>query len=76
MNVLAALISNLDPATIDPPLTNSTGGTSIGDFNAGSDTAQPLIFDPLTTGDKAGAGIVTAIIIACALGAMTWMNLD
>ncbi|KAH7028782.1 mannan endo-1,6-alpha-mannosidase DCW1 [Microdochium trichocladiopsis] len=75
MNVLGALISVMDPATIQPMLNNKTG-TSVGDFNAGSDAVDPMSFAPITTGDKAGAGIVTAIIMAVALGAFAWMSID
>lgn len=46
------------------PVTNGTGGTSIGDPSAGSQATQPLFtYAPLTTGDKAGAGILTAIVL-------------
>jgi mannan endo-1,6-alpha-mannosidase len=73
MNVLGGLTALL---VANPPLTNTTGGTSIGDPNAGSDqtTATPLA--EITTGDKAGAGILTAILIAGSLGAFAWMSFD
>lgn len=75
MNVLGALISLLAPASA-APLTTETGGTSKGDANAGSD--EPLVapITPITTGDKAGAGILTAVIIAGGLSAFAWMSLD
>lgn len=75
MNVLGALISLLSP-DVPAPLTNQTGGTSKGDVNAGSD--EPLVptFAPVTGGDKAGAGILTAILIAGALSAFAWMSMD
>jgi len=75
MNVLGALVSVMDPAAAKAPLTNATG-TSIGNFDAGSDVVDPMSFAPITTGDKAGAGIVTAIIMAAALGAFAWMSID
>lgn len=75
MNVLGALISVMDPTAAKTLLTNSTG-TSLGNFNAGSDVVDPMSFTPITTGDKAGAGIMTAIIMAAALGAFAWMSLD
>ncbi|KAH7034727.1 family 76 glycoside hydrolase [Microdochium trichocladiopsis] len=75
MNVLGALMSLITPGT-DIPLTNATGGTSVGNFNAGSAQDVNVVFAPVTTGDKAGAGIATAILIAGALGAWTWMSLD
>ncbi|KAJ1326148.1 mannan endo-1,6-alpha-mannosidase [Microdochium nivale] len=75
MNVLGALISTITPDSVKPLRTNKTG-TSLGNFNAGSDAVDLMAFAPITTGDKAGAGIVTAIIMAAALGAFAWMSLD
>ncbi|KAK7757089.1 hypothetical protein SLS62_001107 [Diatrype stigma] len=75
MNVLGALTSIMiqhNPA----PLSNDTGGTSQGDFNAGSDETTLPTFRDLTGGDKAGAGILTALLIAGACSAFAWMSLD
>lgn len=73
MNVLGGLTALLSAS---PPLTNTTGGTSVGDPNAGSKepTVKPLA--EITVGDKAGAGILTAILIAGSLGAFGWMSFD
>ena len=75
MNTLAALTTLLIDQT-PPPLTNGTGGTSAGDVNAGS--KEPLIkpMTPITGGDRAGAGILTALMIAGCLGAFAWMSSD
>lgn len=75
MNVLGALTSLLSPETA-APLTNTTGGTSVGDVNAGSD--EPLVptLSPITGGDKAGAGILTALLVAGSLSAFAWMSID
>ncbi|KAI4860474.1 glycoside hydrolase family 76 protein [Hypoxylon rubiginosum] len=74
MNVLGA-VSSLLVDQAKPPVTNATGGTSAGNFNAGSDsdsfTNTPT---PITTGDRAGAGILTALVLGCALGTFTWMS--
>ena len=74
MNVLAALSSLLIPDT-RPPYTNETGGTSRGDFSAGSQSDK---FDghmiPLTTADKAGAGILTILVLSAAMGTFGWMS--
>lgn len=75
MNVLGALTALLMPS-VDPPLTNSTGGTSKGDPNAGSDKVELPTFAPITTGDKAGASILTILIVTGALSAFAWMSLD
>ncbi|KAK6077122.1 glycosyl hydrolase family 76 [Seiridium cupressi] len=73
MNVLGGLTSLL---AASPPLTNTTGGTSVGDANAGSNepTVKPL--SEITAGDKAGAGVLTAIMITGCVGAFAWMSLD
>jgi mannan endo-1,6-alpha-mannosidase len=55
-------------------VTNSTGGTSVGNSNAGSGsatTASDLTSTVTTTADKAGAGILTAVLI-CGLMAGIW----
>ncbi|KAI1641332.1 family 76 glycosyl hydrolase [Biscogniauxia mediterranea] len=75
MNVLGALISLLTPS-VAPPLTNATGGTSQGNANAGSDNSLTPNFREITGGDKAGAGIITAVLMTGALSAFAWMSLD
>ncbi|KAI0190954.1 mannan endo-1,6-alpha-mannosidase DCW1-like protein [Xylaria flabelliformis] len=75
MNVLGALTALVMP-TVDPPLTNTTGGTSKGNPDAGQDKTQLPTFAPITTGDKAGASILTILIITGALSAFAWMSLD
>lgn len=75
MNVLAAVSSLLYP-DVDPPATNLTGGTSKGDYNAGSGSTggvEPL--KPITTGDRAGASILTMLILGGAIGIWSWMSL-
>ncbi|KAI0127061.1 mannan endo-1,6-alpha-mannosidase DCW1-like protein [Xylariales sp. AK1849] len=74
MNVLGGLTTLLRSAAA--PLTNTTGGTSVGNPNAGSDTTVRTTLAAITTGDRAGAGILTAILIAGSLGAFAWMSLD
>jgi mannan endo-1,6-alpha-mannosidase len=75
MNVLGALTALIMPG-VEPPLTNVTGGTSKGDVNAGQDKTEIPTFAPITTGDKAGASILTILIITGALSAFAWMNMD
>jgi len=74
MNVLAAVSSLLIDQT-DGPVTNNTGGTSVGNPDAGS---QSDSFNghttPPTTADKAGAGILTFIILGMAVGTFGWMS--
>ncbi|KAI5865725.1 mannan endo-1,6-alpha-mannosidase [Durotheca rogersii] len=75
MNVLGALLSLLAPDSA-PPLTNATGGTSRGDVNAGSDEPVLPTFATVTVADRAGAGILTALLIAGSLSAFAWMSID
>lgn len=73
MNVLAAVSSLLiDDAA--PPVTNSTGGISAGDVNAGSNSKDRIEQEPITTADKAGAGILTFMVLAGGLGTWGWMS--
>ncbi|OLN86461.1 Mannan endo-1,6-alpha-mannosidase DCW1-like protein 6 [Colletotrichum chlorophyti] len=75
MNVLGA-VSSLLIGEAKAPLTNSTGGTSKGDPNAGSHSDSLLVHNstPITTGDKAGAGILTFLVLGCAVGTFGWMS--
>lgn len=57
------------------PLTNSTGGSSRGNNNAGSSDTTELSQNQLTiTGkDKAGAAVLTAAVLAIVLGSSIWL---
>lgn len=76
MNVLGALSSLLAVDGGGVPLTNSTGGTSVGDPDAGSDDLVETEFTKVTMGDKAGAGILTTLLIASVVGTLGWISLD
>ncbi|KAI8299086.1 Mannan endo-1,6-alpha-mannosidase [Colletotrichum sp. SAR11_59] len=75
MNVLGA-VSSLLIGQAKPPVSNSTGGTSQGDPNAGSNSNNDLGVHntPITTADKAGAGILTFLVLASAAGTFGWMS--
>jgi len=74
MDALGAVSSLLIDSAL-PPLTNATGGTSLGNPNAGSQSDNfEDNFTPVTTGDKAGAGILTFLILAAASGTFGWMS--
>lgn len=79
MSALSAIGSNmLRIADLKPPYTRDTGGKSEGDPNAGTDAGTPddrpaVYTDPVTGGDKAGAGILTALVLAFTLGGSYWM---
>ncbi|KAI5860830.1 glycoside hydrolase family 76 protein [Durotheca rogersii] len=75
MNVLAALSTLLINDT-DAPVTNTTGGTSRGDPTAGSRGISLPHDEPPTTGDRAGAGVLTAFVLATTIGGAIWIALD
>lgn len=74
MNVLAA-VSSLLINEAKPPVTNSTGGISKGNPNAGhgGDNGQ-IELKPVTIADRVGAAFVTLLILGSALGAFIWMS--
>lgn len=75
MNVLGAVTSLLVDMGASAPFTNSTGGTSAGNPNAGSGSDSFLgQSKPATAGDKAGASIITILILALAVGTFGWMS--
>ncbi|EON66366.1 hypothetical protein W97_05463 [Coniosporium apollinis CBS 100218] len=73
MSVLEVVQSNLIDL-VEGPVTNTTGGISKGDYTAGSQSdSTPLTFDTITTGDKVGAGFLTAIVLLGIVGGAWWM---
>jgi mannan endo-1,6-alpha-mannosidase len=76
MSALSAVGSNmLRVGGLKAPYTRDTGGESVGDPNAGTDAdsgsgeeESHVLTDPITMGDKAGAGILTALVLAFTLG--------
>lgn len=77
MAAMSALFVNLLPLQyVAPPLTNATGGTSEGNPDAGSHSvANPEALKPPTGGDRAGAGIVTTLVLVGATAMFGWMSL-
>lgn len=74
MNALGAL-SSLLVGDAPAPVTAASGGISKGDPNAGSDSNNFLHeAHPITVGDKAGAGILTAVVLGSAVGMFGWMS--
>ncbi|KAK7687573.1 hypothetical protein QCA50_009461 [Cerrena zonata] len=55
---------------VEPPLSTETGGTSKSNVNAGTDTHDETNKNEITIGskDKAGAGVLTAIVLAVVTG--------
>lgn len=77
MAAMSVIFTNLLPlADIGPPLTNLTGGTSLGNPNAGSaSVANPEAIKPATQGDRVGAGILTTLMLVSATGMFGWMSI-
>lgn len=74
MSALEIVQSNLIDQ-VDGPLTNKTGGTSIGNANAGTNSNDnPNQFDTITTADKAGAGIITLMVLSALFAGAWWMG--
>jgi mannan endo-1,6-alpha-mannosidase len=78
MSALEVLQANLiDEAKV--LVTNTTGGTSVGDASAGvsssSTSTDGTSTLPITTGEKAGAGILTFGMITAILGG-TWLMIS
>lgn len=81
MSALAVIQScMLDVATLTPPYTSTSGGTSKSDPNAGTGTSSSsssggsaVTYSTLSTSDRAGAGVLTALIIVVLLGGTAWM---
>lgn len=73
MNALSAVMYNLNKKAA-APVTSNSGGTSRGDVNAGPGRdADPTAMRPITTADRVGAGFVTVLFIAGAIGSTTFM---
>lgn len=74
MNALEVIQSNLIDL-VQGPMGNKTGATSVGNPNAGTggdpDPAAPA--SAITTADRAGAGILTALVLVGFLGGTWWM---
>jgi len=77
MAAMSAIFVNLlSLESVAPPVTNLTGGTSVGNPNAGAGSvANPEAIKPATGADRAGAGIVTTIVLVGATGMFGWMSL-
>lgn len=80
MSALSVLGTNLMSAQM-APLTNNTGGTSVSSPTAGtgSGTGQTTTqqqLSPITGSDKAGAGILTFLVIVVVIFAAWWINVN
>ncbi|QUC23370.1 uncharacterized protein UV8b_07611 [Ustilaginoidea virens] len=74
MSVLSAVVSLLIPDA-KTPMTEKNGGTSKGNPNAGGSGDDAIKKpQPITTADKAGAGILTLLLLGSACGVFGWMS--
>lgn len=73
MDALAAIQMNLQNETAGPA--NQTTGVSIGNAGAGtgSGNANLNTYSAITGGDRAGAGILSVLIVVAILGGAVWM---
>jgi mannan endo-1,6-alpha-mannosidase len=70
MEVVQALLY----PTVSGPATQNNGGISKSNPNAGADVPQtPITFNAVTTGDKAGASILTLIVLVAIVAGAWWM---
>lgn len=70
------MIQNLLIANVSGPVTEAKGGTSKSDPSAGGDSSnkgEPIVFSEITTGDKAGAGFLTTLVLIGILAGAWWM---
>lgn len=75
MSALAALMTQLvDQQPVAGPLTNTTGGTSVGDPDAGSIPNTLPTLAPITQADRGGAGFLTAFVLTSLLGCLIWIS--
>jgi mannan endo-1,6-alpha-mannosidase len=75
MCALSVIGANLIPQTA-APLTAGSGGTSQGNPSAGSGVAtgpSGVVTEKITTADKAGAGILTVLVIFGVVGGSWWL---
>lgn len=78
MNVLGAVSALMVEHNPDYVfVTADSGGTSKGDPNAGMNSKQynPGELPPVTARDRAGAGVVTAVLVVSVVGTFLWMSM-
>lgn len=74
MAVLGVLNAIMVPFKPTPPFTVDTGGLSKGNPSAGTNSSLEMPeYDKITTGDRAGAGILTVIFVAGWSLGLFWM---
>ncbi|KAI9643572.1 hypothetical protein NHQ30_008192 [Ciborinia camelliae] len=77
MSALSVIQATLVGSAADL-VTNNTGGTSVGNAAGGSGSSQKsdgTVETPVTSTDRAGAGVLTALVVAGVLGGVGFMVL-
>lgn len=73
MGAMEIMLSNLING-VPAPVTEKTGGISIGDPNAGGGPSEdPAAQKPTTTGDRAGAAILTILVVVPMIAGSVWL---
>lgn len=73
MAAMEIFLSNLIPG-VPAPVTETTGGISVGDPTAGGGKSEdPSTQKPITTSDKAGAAILTILVVVPMVAGSLWM---
>lgn len=68
------VIQNLLYVSAPGPATQKAGGISVSNPDAGADAPDtPVTFNSITTGDKAGASILTLLVLVAILVGAWWM---
>lgn len=68
------IIQNLLIGQVSGPATEKVGGISKSDPSAGGESQNtPITFDTITTGDKAGAGFLTTLVLIGIVAGAWWM---
>jgi mannan endo-1,6-alpha-mannosidase len=67
------VMQNLLVDQVAGPVGEKTGGTSKNDPSAGTDVRDEIEHDRITTGDKAGASILTILLAAIFVGGGGWL---
>lgn len=73
MSVLGVLNAVMVPFTADGPYNADNGGKSKSDPHGGSNPEGSTGPAPITSGDRVGAGILTAVFVLVWVGAISWM---
>lgn len=75
MAALEVITSNLILQS-KAPVSNSTGGTSVGDPSAGTGpaTSDPSVPAPATHAGRVGAGFLTTAVVIVVLSGLVWVS--